>query len=230
MSKNEYQLYLQDYYNIFSYFYPTASTVKRAIARFINALIEALNDRERLPRYIIFILDKEIIEDVNIFNFRASKAINTNVNWLIRQANMMVRRKRLQILEKKPGAVYSGDPKIIFTTMMKRATLYQRGSKMEAVCSLRSKFNDIVSSVTAKHDNHLLQIRSCISPDHFDQFGNLSSKGKFEFWYEMDQLIQRFDTHKIKLLPHLHSMKQQNRSPKRRQCQCNNSRRRNTQY
>ena len=151
------------------------------------------------------ILDKEIIEDVNIFNFGASDAIRENVNWLVKNVNLLVTRKRLQLLDKKPGAVYGGDPKIIFTTMLKRATMYHRGSKMESVCSLRSKFNKILSCAAAKYDNYLLQIKSCISPDHFDSVGNLSSKGKSNFWYEMDELIQKVDTNKVKLIPQLHA-------------------------
>ena len=35
----------------------------------------------------------------------------------------------------------------------------------------------------------------------------LSNKGKFDFWYEMDDLIERFDRQEVKLLPKLHMKK-----------------------
>ena len=76
-----------------------------------------------------------------------------NLTWLTKQAGILTRRKRLQILEKKPGAITNAeDPKIIFTTMIRRAEFYPVGSKMEVVCSLRSKFNEILSAAVAKQN------------------------------------------------------------------------------
>ena len=49
------------------------------------------------------VVDKCIIEDVNIFEYEASKAIFRNVEWLVRQIN--VKQKRSEILEAKPGTV-----------------------------------------------------------------------------------------------------------------------------
>ena len=58
--------------------------------------------------------------------------------------------------------------------------------------------------MVAKQDQYLLQIKACNTMDHFDSAGMLSSKGKFAFWYEMDDLIEHFNRNQVKLLPKLH--------------------------
>ena len=205
MSKKEFQPYMQEYYNVLAYFYASGTNNGRVIARLINSFVKGLNDRECIPKHVVFVLDNEIIEDINIFNYGAAKAITANLTWIMKQANILVHRKRLQILAKKPGALSNkSDPNIIFTRMLKRADFYPIGSKMESVCSLRGKFNEILSQAVAKQDQFLLQIKSCNTTNHFDMAGILSNKGKFDFWYEMDDLLECFDRNEVKLLPKLH--------------------------
>ena len=47
----------------------------------------------------------------------------------------------------------------------------------------------------------MMTISSCNTIDHFNKWGNLLMKGKYAFWYEMDELLERFDKDDIKLLP-----------------------------
>ena len=124
--------------------------------------MEALNSANKLPRIMVIVLDKEVIEDVNLFDYGVQKEITEVVNKLTRQVDINVRRKRLQLSEKRPGAITSDDePILIYTTMMRRARNFKIGSKMEAVCSVRTKFNDILNDAVAKQDQRILSIRTC---------------------------------------------------------------------
>ena len=139
------------------------------------------------------------------------------VNWLVRQCDIMIRRKCLQIMEKKPGAIFNEEqPKIIFTTMIRRVELFKKGSRLANICSMRSKFNKILNEAAARQDAKIMDLCSCTTLDHFDRNGNLSNKRKMAIWYEIDDIIERYDSNdpNTKLLPRYipHHLKDNNYS------------------
>ena len=85
--------------------------------------------------------------------------------------------------------------------------------------SLRAKFNDALNDSVARIEQKNMMINSCNSVDHFDQWGNLSRKGKLALWLEIDDLLERFDGGDIKLLPspnlkHKQKTKRRNSEPR----------------
>ena len=195
-------LYLYDYYNVFTYVPSPSMGATRTIACTFNAAVEGLNNKRRLPRFVIVIVDKDIIEDVNIFEYGASKAIFKNVEWLVRQINIHIKRKRLEVLETKPGAVYTSDPKIVFVTMIRCPVIFDLGSCMEKVVALRSKFNAILNELAEKFENLVLNVEYC-QREHFDFFGRLNTRGKISYWRDINHQLERFDEKKAgaELLP-----------------------------
>ena len=113
----------------------------------------------------------------------------------------VVRCKRADLLAKRLGSISGCDTKIIFLCMLRRRGSFSDQSIMHNVCQLRSKFNDVLNDNVAKNEHHIMTINSCDSYEHFDRAGKLSIKGKRAFWREIDDLIQRFEENRIKLLP-----------------------------
>ena len=85
--------------------------------------------------------------------------------------------------------------------MLRRIGSFNDHSCMAGICHLRAKFNDALNDAIAKVDQYIMTINSCNTYDHFDRQGNLTSKGKTCFWWEVDDLIERFKMDKVKLLP-----------------------------
>ena len=110
--------YLHSFYNIHGFSTHPSSGNHRTIGRVINALI-----------------DKDIIEDVGIFDFGATNEIAKNLEWLMCQMKMYINRKRAELMDKHPGAVYTSDPKVIFIRMIRRPLVFPQGSKMEKLVS-----------------------------------------------------------------------------------------------
>ena len=79
--KNQQPPYIYDMYNVFAYVPSRNIGAKRSIARIFNALAEGLNNRIRLPRFLLVIIDCDIIEDINLFDYGASSAIFKEVEW-----------------------------------------------------------------------------------------------------------------------------------------------------
>ena len=104
-------------------------------------------------------------------------------------------------MEKKPGSLSGYNPTVIFVRMLRRVGKFNQYSKINGILQLCARFNDSLNDAVAKIDQRILTINSCNSYDHFDRLGNLSSKGKAYFWMELDELIERYEANKIKLLP-----------------------------
>ena len=191
---------MYQFYNIKTYYKP--STGVRVIVCIVNSLIEAIEERNRLPRLILFIFNKDIIADLDVFNDDVVTTMRSSVDWLIKQINILIRCKCAELLERKPGAVYVYDPSLIFVRMLHRHDItLQRGSKKDEIFSLRAKFNDALNMAVAWINHRMLTINSCNSGSHFTHLGELSQKGKDAFWYETDDLVERFDKNEVKLLP-----------------------------
>ena len=192
--------YVYEYYNV-----QHASRTDpndRVVTRTFNSIVDLTNERKRMPRFLVVVLDKNVIEDINVFSSHAVQKIRDEVHWLVRQISIFMRRKRAEINSKHPGAVYANNPVVIFVRMINRKEINVKPkSAREKIFSLRSKFNEVLNESAAENDHRILTINTCKTRSHFDHKGNLSEKGKTAFWEEIDDLLYRFDDNGIKLLP-----------------------------
>ena len=201
-SKETSPLYMQDFYNVRIFENQGHCGVKCVLRHTINSLIDTINSHKILPKYLLVVLDKDLINDLaDLFLEQVQHGVYKLVNYFVRQVDILVCRRHLSLLEKKPGVVSGYATKIIYVKMLRRIGKFHQSSRMSGICELRSKFNDALNDAVAKYNQYILTVNSCNTYDHFDQMGMLSSKGKEAFWYEIDDLIARFDVNKVKLLP-----------------------------
>ena len=194
------QPYLYEFYNLYQS--NRADAQERAPSRILNALTDLINLKQRLPRFLVIVIDSDIISDVDIFKRDVIKSIKQMTTWLVKQINIQIRCKRIELMAHSPGTIYGNDPTVIFIQMIRRINVQlRRGSFLEEMYNLRPKFNNTLNEAVSKVDQHILTINSCNTSSHFDHKGRLSTKGKAAFWYEMDDLLERFDKKQIKLLP-----------------------------
>ena len=71
--------YLYEFYNVFGFTQLASSGVRSVLARVINSLIEGLNERPQLPRYVVVMLDKDVIDEIDVWEPESAmiKAFNT---------------------------------------------------------------------------------------------------------------------------------------------------------
>ena len=69
----------------------------------------------------------------------------------------------------------------------------RKNSRKDEVFSLIAKFNDALNSMVARANQHILTVNSCHTGSHFTHLGELSERGKQDFWSEIDHLLERFD-------------------------------------
>ena len=114
--------YLYDYYNIHYGFHPPLSLMKSVGARISNSLIELLNWNEfRLPKYIIVIPDKDLIEGAmdQIWDYGFKKVFRSLVDWVMSDINKMLSIRKEDFCNKRGGALSTAaEPRIIWTSII----------------------------------------------------------------------------------------------------------------
>ena len=116
-SKDTEMPYLHQFFNIKEYHPQAGST---GIAQVINPLVDTLNERQKLPKYVLMILDKDMLANLKDQGFFTAKVMGAVLHYTIRQIDMLIESRRQDIEDKKPGAALSADlPKVIWIRMMK---------------------------------------------------------------------------------------------------------------
>ena len=171
--------YMADYYNVNQVTGSSSVDVPFAMVRMLNILDEFIHKMKKLPKYLIVIADCDILQDIdpiklNIDNIEEmTSAIQELVRWFVRQIDLLIRRKKLDLLSKKPGALTGYAPKVIFIRMLRRAGRF-RSESLNQLYDLRPKYNDALNDSVAKVNQYILTINSCKSYEDFDKHGKLS--------------------------------------------------------
>ena len=128
--------YIFDYFNVSRHYQQIMSGIRQSIMCIINSLIDAIHNEKKLLKYIVVIPDFNIIEDVNVFEFGTNKVVADITDWLVQQLHMTIHHKRSELVDKKPGSVISGEPKVIFVHMLWHQEPFKPGSKLEKTFAL----------------------------------------------------------------------------------------------
>ena len=186
--------YMYEMFNINGYF---AGMGTQGPLKLVNPLVDALNDDHHLPKYILFIPDKDLMEaKVD----RSAFMIGANLHYIVKQADLHLERRQQDLLNKRPGALSGESPKLIWIRMLQRP-LDVLVENYE-ILSLRGKFNFILEDRLLDGDvenHHIMSIE--VDAKHYDLVGNLTERGKSIFWNEVDKAMKKFDTKEIQLRP-----------------------------
>ena len=111
--------YLLEYFNLKFLFKTEDLQNELAVSHTINALLDQLNSKDaRLLKYLIVIMDHNLIEDLDVSDEDIHKIIPQVVNWFVCQINTILKHKRIDLLEKKPGAVARCLMNVIYVCMI----------------------------------------------------------------------------------------------------------------
>ena len=166
-----------------------------------NSIIDAINRRPRLPKYIIMVPDRDLIEAANFFSFGVTKVFGTTVNWLARQIERLIEARREELCKKCPGSIHANETRMIWVKMIPRPQVPPMTHKYK-VQVLRGKFNIVIDSLNKWRKNtYILEVSSLDMQQNFTLVGSLNADGKKQFWKELDYHFKRYDRKEIKLVP-----------------------------
>ena len=97
--------YIQQYFNVKECYHASlTSGVKFTMVWMINTLIEVITDRKRIPKYLLVIPDKDILYDFDTISPNAQAVLHDLTCWFVHQIHLIIRRKKIDFLNRKPGA------------------------------------------------------------------------------------------------------------------------------
>ena len=185
-------LYIQCEFNIDCYTANPLSMENNVLVRMLNAFIKALNDKEckRLPRIVIFVPDWDIVRYLGFYKSGAKPLFDEIINWMILNAERAIQSKKDSLSHKKPGAVVSSEPKVVWVKMIERV-----GGEFERALTVRYRFNAAMEDQLAKRRKHyILDIGKIIAnPNLFNPNNSLNGDGQHLYWSELDKIIELFD-------------------------------------
>ena len=195
--------YLYDYYNIQYGFHPPLSQVRNAQARYYNALIELMNGKEmKLPKYIIMIVEKDLIEDVMkmISDYGFKKLFRVALDWVMSEIGKALATRKEDLRSKCGGALStSAEPRIIWVSTIRHP--YNIMEEVKPIYKLVRKANEVLEDLVRKYDkySHMMYIDSLDEHKFFDVMGKLTVSGKSAYWRAIDGLMRKFDRSEIDL-------------------------------
>ena len=179
-------------------YYPTAMGIYNSVTRLLNAFIDALNTNNLLQKFILVILDKDLL--IGQSNRTGiSVIIGAILHHVIKQMDLLIERRKMDLLQKRPGGVIDDKfPKIFWMRMMKRP----QNTEFQHLFSMKGKFNSILEErlLDGKADNHFI-ISIEVDLKEFNCSGGLSSAGMTSFWNEINKGMKKFDNDDITLKP-----------------------------
>ena len=189
--------YLYDMYNIFICFSNTTLHRNNVLLWTGSALIDTLNKRAKLPKYIILLIDRDLINMIRSFDCGITRELERSAAWLATQIQCNIDTRTEQLWHKRVVSVTLHPTKIIWVEMFDCPF-----NKKDPAIAIRNKLNKGINQVAQHFQNsHVMVIELVDKNKHFDAKGKINYNGKWQFWRELDFHFKQFDCKKDQLKP-----------------------------
>ena len=189
-----------DNYNLRLLYAEQWSNIRPFLARVFNQLIKVLNMPPfMLPRYILIMLDKDLITSAELFNYGVLQTMEDTLKWLLKKINQVIETRKQDLMGKRPGVVSTtSEPRLVWVTMLRRPDK----SLNKQVHALVRKFNKILEQVISVNQrSHFLKMDLETTCTNYELIGNLTQIGKLEYWKKLDATMKDLDRGKTELEP-----------------------------
>ena len=139
---SEYDIYIHQKYNM-RQVYSDDFRKENTMLHMLNSLIRELNENQKLPRFIVFLIDHEFIKMMNHIGFGISLMMGKCLHWFLNQVEIAISRKKELLAFKKAGATQTLEPKLIWVKMIEQVQ-----DKNMAMAKI--KFNVILEQALAQ--------------------------------------------------------------------------------
>ena len=187
-----------NFYNVDGLFYYNTQSVTSSFTRIVNSLIITLNKLNTLPRMVMIVPDKDLINHINFSSSGTTQIVGIVMDWLIRQIERIIYQRKAEMHDKKMGSVVTGEPKIIWVKALEEC-------HSSVVVENVQKFNKVLESMlSTRRDTYFLDPSQHVDNTMFMKSSDsLVSSGKIHYWKSVDEQIKKFDHQEITLKPRM---------------------------
>ena len=188
-NKSAAKSFLLEFFNIRPC-YLGSMAARRVPARIVNEVVKAMNEEWYLPRLVIIMLDKDLIDEANCKGFGCKTIFDLELAYMTQKINEAIELRRDDLRFRCAGSVMEDEETTVVWIEMPTRPFMKTDKGF--VFAQRSTFNKCQKAFTAKYHNmrcinlHLSEDRSM-----FDLTGHLTSDGRKSFWKELNRSIHR---------------------------------------
>ena len=156
-------------------------SIQTVLGRIRNALVYALNAYDKLPRYVILVLDDDLIHCVNYTKPGTSEIYERDLNWLANEIHDVIFTRKNDLPKKAKRYLF---PQVFWVLLPLHKDLESNQSRIH--------FNQCIEAVVARHkEMKLLRIRRHWDFQVSDAVINnlISSKGIHSYWVGIDEAL-----------------------------------------
>ena len=185
--------FIFDNYNVKPYFAGNTSLTRSPLAQFHNKVVKGLNKEDSLPKYVIFLPDKDLIEAAEQVGFGCKVVFEKVLYWLGENLDRALNLRKEDLRVVCSGALPAQDePLLVWVKMFTRPFISNTNKGF--VFAQCNTFNKMLDTVMGKFSNcRTLQLQLPENRDAFDCSGNLSPVGKLDFCRELNRQVRRMD-------------------------------------
>ena len=200
VADHEPQPYLYDHYNPSAWYLSQVSTLKPMVVYFCNAFIKAMNEEKLLHKYVIMIMDKDVLNLLPTYKFGVKQVLRKELAWLIRQITRNLESRHDNLNTVRTGSLLPEYTKIFWVKML--AQPMSHNPDLIKILKLRCKLNETLEELLLKESNmHIITLSSVVEDNRFTLEGDLTKSGRIQFWAEVNYHLKRFDFKEDDLLP-----------------------------
>ena len=193
------QMYIYNQFNVEGFFPSNFNGIRSPFTRILNGVIFGLNKYQKLPRHLVILPDKDLAEyiDKKSLDGAVSQLLGKCTEWLIKEIEKAIDRKKNMLREDKPGSVVVSEPKIIYVRMINRP-----GN--DHLAKIRHKFNAILEDILAsRRDTYIMDAGLYLDQSTFHKVSSihLTSDGKTNYWRAVNENVKKFDKQELSLKP-----------------------------
>ena len=188
--------YMYDNYNLTAWFCSQIKSPVPVIAKLQNSLVAAMNEYHHMPKLIIIIPDKDVIESIVQFDIKIDCGIKDtifdNLHWLMQQIGKCLITCREDLKSKNPGAITPEYTHIVWIEMLTRPIT--EDLELARIWKVRRKFNSVLRDLLKIEEfMDSINIQNMQEDKYYDTFGELTSAGQTAFWCNLDKQLKEYE-------------------------------------
>ena len=175
-------------FNLF-YFFSNPLAGRNILLRILNSVIDGLNRHTFLPKYIIMLLDDNILRMMDLDSAGLTLQLERCMKWLAKQITGLIESRKEKMREMRPGALQESDEQPVLIWIEYFEKPYMRQHLLQ---ENRNKFNRAINEMAIKEKNCRVMTIESLGIRHFDNLGKLSYTSKQQLWRDINYQTQRF--------------------------------------
>ena len=185
--------YISKNYDVEVFTSKSSNNMRSSLGRFINVMASALNAHVKLPKYIIVVMEEDVLRCINFSKPGVSEIYGRDLKWLAEEYHDMI----MTCKENLPGKARRFHyPQVFWVSLPQH---HNFGNNQ-----LQHKFNQCMETVVNLFkEMHLLKIHRHWSYNDFGVTvnGMINETGKMRYWSGIDESIEFWENGKRKSGP-----------------------------